>query len=179
MSAVKRALGIVGGAAAAGGAAFYIIHAQEVSNLQKQKDDVEQEVVSQQNRVRRNESLILEQDSLIKALQQQSSLEKESLKEIDSQVEAAKLKLQQVEAQRKQKYTDIKRMETDQVRHSATGSPVPKEGRCSSPCTALDCMLPHIQHWYLGASCYACCSLLGQVAAKPANLLFLLVGHRR
>lgn len=69
-----------------------------------------------QGKKRRAESTILESDSLIKALQHQSALDEKSLTGIIGELEAARVRVQQLEAQQEQKEAELVRMRADMQR---------------------------------------------------------------
>eukprot|EP00775_Hariotina_reticulata_P002396 gene2396-2700_t len=102
-----------GGLLVAGYGLNYFSTATKVAALQKDKGDIETKIFVAQGRYRRAESSILESESLIKALQEQKELDSKSMNEIKAQLEEARLKVQQLEAQQQHKQNDIHRMGSD------------------------------------------------------------------
>lgn len=115
-STAQKAGLAIGAGLTAGVGAYYITQSSVVSALQVEKDEMETKVFVAQGKRRRCESTILESDSLIKALQQQSELDQKSLTEIIQELEAARVKVAQLEAQQQQKESDLTRMQLDMQR---------------------------------------------------------------
>lgn len=113
MSPLARALAVGGGAVFVGAAGWVAVAQQEVSAKKREKDGAEAELLSEQNTFKRAESTALESESLIKALQQQTALERASMGELESELEAARRRVSTLEAQAKQKSGDIARMQRD------------------------------------------------------------------
>lgn len=85
----------------------------QVRELQKEQDTLTTKQFVAKGKLRRAENDVTEAESLIKALQQQSELDSKSVSELTQQLEAARLKVQQLEAQQQQKEADLQRVRED------------------------------------------------------------------
>lgn len=98
---------------------YYAVQYNEVTKIQREYASTEQQAYLEQGKQRRAESKLLEQESLIKALQQQADLERTGVKELEKQLESTRLKVHQLESQVKEKVKDLERIEKE--RQAATG----------------------------------------------------------
>ncbi|WIA36575.1 hypothetical protein OEZ86_007867 [Tetradesmus obliquus] len=105
-----------GGLFVAGGGAYYMSQIGTVKQLEKEHDVLATKTFVAKGKFKRAESDILESESLIKALQQQTDLDMRAITAISQELEAAKLKVQQLEAQQQQKEADVQRMRADVVK---------------------------------------------------------------
>eukprot|EP00882_Tetradesmus_deserticola_P010680 GHRQ01011281.1.p1 GENE.GHRQ01011281.1~~GHRQ01011281.1.p1 ORF type:complete len:178 (+),score=74.18 GHRQ01011281.1:283-816(+) len=115
-SPAGKALLAVGGVLVAGGGAYYFSHIGTVKQLEKEQGALATKSFVAKGKCKRAESDILESESLIKALQQQTDLDMRAITAISQELEAAKLKVQQLEAQQRQKEKDVQRMRADAVK---------------------------------------------------------------
>eukprot|EP00878_Enallax_costatus_P018593 GHUV01019581.1.p1 GENE.GHUV01019581.1~~GHUV01019581.1.p1 ORF type:complete len:149 (+),score=63.45 GHUV01019581.1:1279-1725(+) len=88
----------------------------QVKQLEKEQDALNTKQFVAKGKLRHAESDITEADTLIKALQQQTELDSRAISEITQQLDAAKLKVQQLEAQQQQKEADLQRAKDDIVK---------------------------------------------------------------
>ena len=93
--------------------AYYATHQSQVSALEREKTDLETKVFVAQGKSRKAENAITDNTSLIKVLQQQAELQKKSASELVQQLDAAREKVKQLEAQQAQKEADLKKIDTD------------------------------------------------------------------
>ncbi|KAF6256245.1 hypothetical protein COO60DRAFT_1702445 [Scenedesmus sp. NREL 46B-D3] len=115
-SPAGKAVLAAGGLFVAGGGAYYLSHIGTVKQLEKEQDVLATKSFVAKGRFKRAESDILESESLIKALQQQTDLDKRAITAISQELAAAQLKVQQLEAQQQQKEKDVQRMRADVVK---------------------------------------------------------------
>ena len=83
----------VGGLFVAGGGAYYMSQIGTVKQLEKEHDVLATKSFVAKGKFKRAESDILESESLIKALQQQTDLDMRAITAISQELEAAKLKV--------------------------------------------------------------------------------------
>ncbi len=111
--AARKALLLLGGGAAAGTGAYVALHSADASKFAQQQKQLERSQQQERTQLRKYESSIIEQEALIKALQQQSAMEQKSMGELAESIEAAKAKVAQLEAQQAQKQEDVQRLEKE------------------------------------------------------------------
>jgi hypothetical protein len=90
--AAKAAIA-AGGVFVAGGSAYYLSQIGTVKQLEKEQDVLATKSFVAKGKFKRAESDILESESLIKALQQQTDLDMRAITAISQELEAAKLKV--------------------------------------------------------------------------------------
>eukprot|EP00879_Flechtneria_rotunda_P005052 GHRR01005329.1.p1 GENE.GHRR01005329.1~~GHRR01005329.1.p1 ORF type:complete len:178 (+),score=53.07 GHRR01005329.1:367-900(+) len=115
-SPASKAALAAGGLLVAGYGSYYMLNVGTVSKLEREKGDLETKAFVAQGRARRAEGNILESETLVKALQQQVELNNKAVIEVSQQLDAARLKVQQLEAQQQQKEADIQRMKADMAK---------------------------------------------------------------
>lgn len=93
-NAGKAALA-AGGVVVAGYGAYYLSNLSQVKALEKEKDGLATKSFVAKGKFKRAENDILESESLIKALQQQTELDSRTITAIAQELEAARLKVQQ------------------------------------------------------------------------------------
>lgn len=115
LTAGRIAAGI-GGVVALGYGGYYVVQSSELSALRKEQQGLETKVFVVKGRARQSESLILETDSLIKALGQQTELGLQAREEIAQQLAAARAAVAALEAQQEEQEKDIQRIQQDLVK---------------------------------------------------------------
>lgn len=85
----------------------------QVKQLLKEQEALSTKQFVAKGKLRRAESDVSEADTLIKALQQQTDLDSRTITDVTQQLEAARLKVQQLEAQQQQKEADLQRAKDD------------------------------------------------------------------
>jgi chromosome segregation ATPase len=113
MTAAKRILPYTGIAAGVGTAVYVAQQSSEVNKLMKQRNDIEKSATQSKTQIRKYESQVLEQESLIKVLQQQGEVERKAMSELDKSLAAARAKVAQLESQHSLKMDDLKRIDQE------------------------------------------------------------------
>lgn len=88
----------------------------QVKQLEKEQTALSTKQFVAKGRIQHAESDITESDTLIKVLQQQTEVDSKAISEVTQQLDAAKLKVQQLEAQQQQKESDLQRAKDDIVK---------------------------------------------------------------
>jgi hypothetical protein len=108
-----RAVLGLGALGLAGFGAYYVAQNAELVALAAAKQELETKVFVAQGKARRAESRVLETESLIKALQQQTELGLKSEADIELELTAARQAVARLEEQQAQKREDLQRLKYD------------------------------------------------------------------
>lgn len=112
-TSLRKVAAGAGGVVLLGYGTYYATHSSQVSALEREKTDLETKVFVAQGKSRKAENAMNDNTSLVKVLQQQAELQQKSASELSQQLELARDKVKQLEAQQAQKEADLKKIDTD------------------------------------------------------------------